>query len=194
MSGYLVFFDFETGGLEPSKPEIQLASVVIDDQFNEVAHFESKIAFDKTKADQSALDMNHYTEEAWKDAPPADDVIRRFARFADKYKSVEMTSKRTGKPYNVGRLAGYNAATFDAPRLRRMFDQEGCFMPFHPIPLDTLQLALWKFQFMDRKPKNFQLSTLCEFFGVDVTGAHDALADVRLSAALMKAVVQYKGD
>ena len=163
MSGYLVFFDFETGGIEPVKPEIQLASVVIDEGFNELAHFESKIAFDKTKADAAALGLNHYTDEAWKDAPTAGAVAAKFARFADQYKSVEMTSKRTGNPYTVARLAGHNAATFDAPRLRRMFETAGQFMPFHPIPLDTLQLALWKFH-------------------------------VRLSAALMKAVVHYKGD
>ena len=192
MSGYLIFFDFETGGLEPTKPEIQLASVVVDPQFVEVAHFETKIAFDKTKADPKALEMNHYTDEAWVNAPHAMDVVRKFAAFCERYKSVEMVSKRTGKPYNVGRLAGHNAATFDAPRLRRMFDTEGCFMPFHPIPLDTLQLALWKFQFMEKKPENFQLSTLCQFFGVDTTGAHDALTDVRLSAALTKAIVSMK--
>lgn len=192
MSGYLVFFDFETGGIEPSKPEIQLAAIAVDSEFKEVAHFESKIAFNEADADPEALKMNHYTAEAWKDAPPNDDVVRRFAAFSDKYKSVEMVSKRTGRPYNVARLAGHNAATFDAPRLRRMFDATGCFAPFHPIPLDTLQLALWKLQFMEKKPKNFQLGTLCEFFGINPEGAHDALTDVRLSAALTKAIVSIK--
>ncbi len=192
MSGYLVFFDFETGGIEPSKPEIQLAGLAVDSEFKEIDHFESKIAFDESLADPEALKINHYTPEAWKDAPTSRDVVRRFADFADKYKSVEMISKRTGRPYNVARLAGHNAATFDAPRLRRMFEAVGCFAPFHPIPLDTLQLALWKLQFMEKKPKNFQLSTLCEFFGISCDGAHDALADVRLSAALTKAIVSLK--
>jgi len=192
VSGYLVFFDFETGGIEPHKPEIQLAGIAVDSQFVEVGHFESKISFNEADADPEALKLNHYEPELWKNAPGRDAVVSAFARFADKYKSVEMVSKRTGKPYNVARLAGHNAATFDAPRLRKMFEQAGAFAPFHPIPLDTLQLALWKIQFMEKKPKNFQLSTLCEFFGISSEGAHAALADVRLSAALTKAIVSMR--
>lgn len=190
MSGYIVFFDFETGGLEASKPEIQIAAVAVDPQFKEVDVFESKIAFDPDTADAVALEMNHYTAEAWAGAPVADVVVGRFARFVEKYRSVEMVSKKSGKPYQVARLGGHNAVTFDAPRLRRMFDNAGQFAPFHPIPLDTLQLAMWKIQFEAKKPANLQLSTLCEFFGVEVTGAHDALVDVRLTAALCKAIVR----
>lgn len=188
MSGYLIFFDFETGGIEASKPEIQLAAVAVDAQFKEVDCFESKIAFNESDADPEALKMNHYSAEEWKDAPKSGVVVSRFARFVERYKSVEMVSKRTGRPYNVARLAGHNAATFDAPRLRKMFDADGTFAPFHPIPLDTLQLALWKIQFEEKKPANFQLSTLCQFFGIDTEGAHDALADVRMSVALTKAI------
>lgn len=192
MSGYIVFFDFETGGIEPIKPEIQLAAIAVNDQFVEVDSFESKIAFNVLDADPEALKMNHYNTEAWVNAPTADSVSVKFAKFAERYKSVEMVSKRTGRPYNVARLAGHNAATFDAPRLRKMFDRSGQFAPFHPIPLDTLQLALWKLQFIGKKPANFQLSTLCEYFGINTDGAHDALTDVRLSAALTKALVGNK--
>lgn len=184
MSQFIVFFDFETGGIEPSKPEIQLAAVACDEFFQEVGSFESKISFNEADADPRALEINHYTPEAWKDAPNGETVIRNFAKFVDRFKSVEMISKRTGKPYSVARLAGHNAATFDAPRLRRMFDAAGCFMPCHPIPLDTLQLALWHFQCAGIKPENFQLSTIAKYFGIDADGAHDALADVRLCARI----------
>jgi DNA polymerase III epsilon subunit-like protein len=184
MSGYIVFFDFETGGIEPSKPEIQLAAIACNERFEEVASFESKIAFNEADADPKALEINHYDRAAWEGAPSPGVVVKKFAAFTEQFRSVEMISKRTGRPYSVARLAGHNAATFDAPRLRRMFDQSAVFAPFHPIPLDTLQLALWHFQCAGSKPDNLQLSTIAKHFGINAEGAHDALADVRLSAKI----------
>lgn len=186
MSGYIVFFDFETGGIAPEKPEIQLAAIACDSSFKEIASFESKIKFSESDADPEALALNHYDPEAWKDAPSSGYVISRFARFIDPFRSVQMTSKRTGNPYSVARLAGHNAVGFDAPRLRRMFERNNAFMPCHPIPLDTLQLALWHFESLGEKPESLKLSVIAEYFGIDTAGAHDALTDVRLSAKIAR--------
>ena len=43
----VVFFDFETGGLEDSRPNIQLAAIAVDENWNETATFEAKIKFDE---------------------------------------------------------------------------------------------------------------------------------------------------
>ena len=36
----IVFFDLETGGLEPTHPDIQLAAVALDGEWNELESFD----------------------------------------------------------------------------------------------------------------------------------------------------------
>ncbi len=186
---YCIFADLETGGVEQHHPNIQFAAIAIDEQrWVEVAHFECKIKFDESKADPEALNLNHYERDAWKDAETPALVAARFAKWADPYKSLEMISKRTGKSYRVGKLAGHNIVTFDLPRIRSMFD--GSFFPFSYHTKDTLQRAMWYFDENPtvKRPESLKLSVLCDYFGIRTDGAHDALADVRMSAALARAI------
>ncbi len=63
----LVFFDFETAGLHPSHPCIQLAAVAVNKSFAELESYEAKIQFDEAQADSEALKMNHYDRELWRE-------------------------------------------------------------------------------------------------------------------------------
>jgi DNA polymerase III epsilon subunit-like protein len=179
----IVFFDFETGGVE-DEPEIQLAAIAVDSDFKEIGCFEEKIAFDVAACKKEALEINHYTPEAWVDAKAPAVVIGMFDAFLNRFKAVSMVSKRTGRPYQVARLAGHNVITFDCPRLKRMYGTK--FLPAHPQALDTLQRALWFAQETGATPENFRLETLCKYFGLETNNAHDALADVRMSVALAR--------
>lgn len=186
---FTIFADLETGGVEPYHPNIQLAAIAVDDQrWVEVAHFERKIAFDVAKADPEALKINHYSPEAWKSAKPSSVVAADFAKWSEPYRCIEMMSKRTGKPYTVGKLAGHNIVTFDLPRIRAMFN--GTFFPFSYHTKDTLQRALFFFDEHPEatRPESLKLTVLCKYFSIDCDGAHDALTDVRLSAALARAI------
>lgn len=191
---YTIYFDTETGGVEPHHPTIQLAAVVVDDQtFAEAANFECKIAFDESKADPEALKMNHYDAEVWKSAVGPWVCAAKFARFCEPYRSVQMISKRTGAPYSVGKLAGHNALTFDLPRLRQLFGQS--FFPFTYFVKDTLQRALWYFDEHPnaQRPESLKLGVLCAYFGIEVSNeAHDALYDVRLSVQLAQAILAHQ--
>jgi len=40
------------------------------------------------------------------------------------------------------------------------------------------------------RPKNLKLDTVCEYFSIMKPGAHDALVDVRLTAALARRLRQ----
>lgn len=40
----IVLFDFETGGVKPEHPSIQLSAIAVDEQWNELDSFERKIA------------------------------------------------------------------------------------------------------------------------------------------------------
>ncbi len=180
-----VYFDLETGGLEPWHPDIQLAAVAIGPDWSELASFNEKIQFDESAADPEALKLNHYDKEVWaKTALTIPALVQKFSAFLNGHKALEMVSKRTGQPYSVARLAGFNAATFDGPRIRAIYKNQ--FLPAHPIPLCVLQRALWWFHEKQEKPENYKLGTLCKFFGIELSEAHDALADVRATVALAR--------
>lgn len=176
-----IFFDLETGGVEAHHPNIQLAAVAVDDNWKELDTFERKIAFDRLKASEDALAMNHWTAEAWAKAIPQSQAIEEFSRWSRPYQSIERMS-RSQRPYRVGQLAGHNVATFDGPRLHRAYQEAAEFMPFDYRVLCTMQLALWL------KPgrTSYKLHDLCADLGLVVDKAHDALSDVRSSIALAR--------
>jgi len=183
MNDYTIFFDLETGGVEPSHPTIQLGAIAVDASGAEVAAFETKIAFDVAKAAPKALELNHCAAEAWKGAVTPTQAAGKFSAFVKPYSSIEMISKRTGQPYNVAKLAGYNAITFDLPRLKALYAEQ--FFPCAYLVRDVLQRALFYFDEHPTiaKPENMKLGTVCAYFGI-TNGTHDALADARLSAKL----------
>jgi DNA polymerase III epsilon subunit-like protein len=186
MKSTTIFFDFETGGITPDKPSIQLAAIaVLDETGEELGSFEQKIKFDVTKADAEALKMNGYTAEAWVAALSPATTAARFASFIEPFKCVEMISKRTGNPYMVCKGAGYNALTFDWPRLRELFGTK--FLPISYHIRDVLQRVIFYYdEHTGPMPENFKLSTVAAYFGIDTSGAHDALFDVRMTAALYR--------
>lgn len=184
-----VYFDLETGGVLDTHPDIQLAAIAIDENtWAELETFEAKIAFDAATADPEALALNHYTPEAWAGAATVSLVSRKFASFLERYRCLTMVSKRSGKPYSVAKLVGHNAATFDGPRLKRMFEKVGSFLPADPRVRCTCQRAFWWFDERGLAPRDFKLGTLCEYFAIPVHQTHDALADVRLTIALSRAM------
>ena len=184
----IVFFDLETGGLTAAHPDIQLAAVATE-QCEEIDSFEAKIRFDPERADPEALKLNSYDPGVWsREAQDEREVVEAFSAFLRKHADLEMLSQRTGRPYKVARLAGHNAATFDAPRLQKMFRRHQAFLPASFQVLDTLQLALWHGASAGRSFRSYKLSALCSELGLDSSGAHDALADVRMCMRLANAL------
>src|ERR1019366_3616301 len=105
----LVFFDLETAGLTSAHPDIQLAAIAVDPDWNELDTFDEKIRFDISRADPEALKLNHYDPAIWeREALGECAVVKSFAAFLGPYKCVQLVSKRTGNPYSVARLAGHH--------------------------------------------------------------------------------------
>lgn len=183
---YTIYFDFETGGVLPTHPSIQLAAIAVDDASRkEVSSFEAKLTFDEKQATPEALTMNHYDKTVWdKEALSPPIVAKRFARWSAPFQSIPMVSARTGNSYTIGKLAGYNALTFDLPRLRDLFGTE--FFPFAFQVRDILQRVIFHFDEHPSllPPSNYKLPTVCAYFGINTDNAHEALADVRLTHAL----------
>jgi len=184
----IVFFDLETGGLELTHPIIELAMVATDMQYQTVSELHMRLKFDESKADEQALEINHYDKKLWDEtAVSVLTAVQRIDGFLAGYRSVQMISRRTGNPYTVARLAAHNA-TFDGPRIFRIYEQLGKFLAADRRVLDTLQMALWYCLKHKQAPENYKLGTLCQFFGLETGESHTALDDckaaVRLAAHL----------
>lgn len=191
----MVFFDTETSGVLPYKHEIiQIgAAAMVDGEL--VSEFEAKIRFDPDVADPDALEMNSYDPQEWAEtAEHPEDVHKRFAEWAKQYQRLYVSNN--GKKYRVCQMVAHNAA-FDMEFYRRFLAkhniQWGAFY-FHP--LCTMQLAMWLFDRKENRPTNYKLGTLCDFLGLEVEedDAHDALADVRATAEVYRAMVLKRGN
>jgi DNA polymerase III epsilon subunit-like protein len=182
----VVYFDFETGGVEPQHPSIQLAAVAWDGAL-EMGAFEQKIAFNETHADPEALKMNHYDRQAWVDAKSPAIVAAKFSTWLKPYCTVKKKSK-AGNDYFVARLSAYNSIAFDAPRLRQLFGAQ--FLPAEYPVRDVLQRAVFYFDEHPEvtPPANMKLSTVCAHFNISTDGAHDALTDSRMCAELYQRI------
>lgn len=196
MNETIIYFDLETDSTAEDCQIIQIAAVAVDPDGNELGGYAARVQFDPEKSDQKALEINHYHPQLWEDAIPPAQAVEEFARFLDKFKWVTQVSKRSGKPYKVARLGGYNAVGFDMPRLRRMFAQQGAFLPAHPRALDVLQLADWYFQINpNEKPESTKLETVCTALGCPIPEgeAHNALIDARYTARLAQRLKERMG-
>lgn len=187
----LVFFDLETAGLSPSAPIIQLSAVAVDRTTWEelIPPFNKLIKFDEALAEPRALEVNHYSPERWKaEAESLGSVLTSFGNWLRAYTTIPMLSKRQST-YYIAQLAGYNTESFDGPRLRDAFKQHGLFYPAHYRTLDVLQLAAWAAMRKGELAPSLKLSDVCNRYGISTEGAHDALADVRMTIKLAQAIL-----
>ena len=183
-----VYFDFETGGVEMHHPNISLAAIAMKDG-KELESMHYRIKFNESDASPEALAINHYDPALWEaEAVSEHKATVMFSDFLSRYKDLSLISSRTGRPYQVARLAGYNSASFDGPRANAMFDRHKVFPPFRRPTLDVLQLVLEYVDSKEVRLVNNKLSTVAAHFGISTDNAHDALADCRMTAAIHAAV------
>ena len=187
-----VFFDLETGGIEPDSPVIQIAAIAIR-QGRELGVFERKILFNEWQADRKALEVNSYDPDQWaRQACNEAQAVAEFARFLRQHADIEKVG-RSGKAYRVARLGGHNALAFDLPRIRELYERHGEFFPGDSFAvLDTLHLATWALATNgDRSPTSLKLTVIAEHFGIPHSGAHDALHDVRINIQVAEKLLRH---
>ena len=186
-----VAFDLETDGTRNDCQISQFAGIAYNDDFTPREELQFKVQFDVTKAEPEALAVNHYTADAWLDAVAPLTACVKIGAFLKRHADVRLISKRTGRPYTVARLCGFNCAVFDQPKLYSLFTKCNQFLPASFQTLDILQRALFYFtEHRLEMPENFQLGTLMQHFGLEFDGeAHDALADVKATVAVYRAMI-----
>lgn len=182
-----VYFDLETGGLDPLRhPIIQIAAVVVDSEFTELESFEVKVQVDEASCDPEAMQVNEYDAAVWAvEAVPPSEAAARFASFLSRHATVEKVSK-AGRPYKIARLAGYNAARFDGPFLRHFFKQQDRFLPGEFQVRDVMHLAIWYADLYAESWPRFSLDAACESLGLQPVPSHDALVDTRQTVMVAK--------
>lgn len=189
----LIFFDLETGGIDPKRhPIIQLAAVAVDEHLEVLEAFEAKIKFNLRQAKAQSLRKNHYHPGVWaNEAREPKTVAQEFSEFLRRHASVPALSAQ-GKPYQVAQLVAHNAA-FDGPFLTAWYDKLNLYLPARRLVLCTMQLAMWHFVSGEvAPPANYQLATLCEYFRVPfhAASAHDALGDASATVQLFQALAR----
>jgi DNA polymerase III epsilon subunit-like protein len=199
----LTIFDLETGGFKRSHPTIQVAAITVDvalEGWPEVETIERKVKFDHVICEPKALELNSYDPEVWaREAIPAAQVRQDLEAFFKRHQTLQLIGKpkggKPGRPYSLAKLGGHNVASFDMPRLVRLWGAD--FPPFcHWRPLDTLRLADWVFGCgrHSSRPENHKLPTLCAFFDIDPGQSHDALADARATVQLAQKLLALQAE
>lgn len=184
----IVYYDLETAGLLLSQPITQIGAVAASATGEIIDAFFSRVAFDESVADPSALELTHYCREDYIGAPSPDEVVEKFSRWLRRFKCVEFISKKTGNPFKVAQMAGYNAPLFDDPRLQAMY--AGKFFPGTLSSLDVKQKVQWCLRNRRDKPENYKLETVAQFLGVPLPMAHNALDDSLATAQISHTVQQ----
>ena len=126
----LLFFDLETTGLDKDNHTILEIAIVKTNWEGEVlSTFETKIKpspADIIKAHPKALEINGFTEEDWRNAPPPEDVLDAIqAQFEGKHIIV-----------------GQNIAGFDIPFLTVFFEKHNRKLKMSRRSLDTMSLII----------------------------------------------------
>jgi|SaaInlLV_10m_DNA_2_1039722.scaffolds.fasta_scaffold03217_2 DNA polymerase III subunit epsilon len=167
------WLDTETTGLDENENDIiEIAAVRLNLDGTESVS-ESKVKMERPdNAHPKALEVNGYTEEAWKDAEDP-------AVFWQKVADSGMLSDCI--------VAGQNVK-FDTGFLNATFKRHGVTVKGKPYRVDyhvydTCTLAI---EHLYPWLSSVSLTPVCVALGIPVNNAHTALADVRLAMAVDK--------
>ena len=177
----LAFIDTETTGLNPDRHEVIEFACIIVRQIERpgrgpeteiVEEFEIKIKPEHIEnAEETALRINGYTEEDWIFAI---DAKNAWEHIAKKVAGCNMVS------HNI---------TFDHAFVTKSFEKYNVENTFHFHKIDTISMAFARLY--DRPDvQKFSLRALCDFFKVENSKAHTALADTRALYEVYKKMMQ----
>ncbi len=157
----LAILDLETTGLSADRGDRAIeVAVVLTSGFDETGHL-SQLIDPQRPLDPRAMAVNGITEAMVSGQPV-------FAKFLPDLEEAL-----------AGRVLVAHNARFDLGFLRAEYRRAGREFPERPV-LDTVQIAKRHFRF----PRN-GLGQLARHFGISTSGAHRALADVRMTLGVL---------
>ena len=200
-------FDFETDGVNPDVcSPVQVAALMIDpyrlevikdSEFNitikpEALESDPQYAY----ADSDVLDFHAKVRSVpkeqilkdWHAHQKQDHGWKLFVSYLDMYHSRSNGKKSC---FTAPIAAGYNINRFDLRIIERLsqkyknLNKEGRSSLFYPRDvIDIMNLVFYWFE-GNNELKNYTLDHVREYFGIDKTGAHDALKDVKDTADIL---------
>lgn len=198
-------FDFETDGSDPRVcSPVQLAAVIVDPINLEIikgSEFNINFMPETLESDENyqyttdILDFHSKVRgcskedilNSWKTYPKQDQAWNMFVDYLDKYHSRSSKKSQFSAPI----AAGYNINRFDLVIVDRLsskyknVNKEGKTDLFYPRDvMDVINLVFYWFE-NNNEIKSLSLDNLREYFGIDKSGAHDALKDVTDTAGIM---------
>jgi len=176
-----IYFDCETTGINPMKNGIIQIAGIIEINNEEMRSFNMKIKpFESDVIEQEALNVSGITLEdikGFEDPKTAyNSIVSMFDNYIDKYDKNDKFI-----------VCGYNVR-FDMDFLKEFFIKNGndylfsyFGKPKDPFPVIQYLSAMGKINTFNNK-----LSTVCEYFGINIKDAHDAMADIQATKSLIE--------
>jgi len=165
-----VVLDFETTGVFRTRRVVSIGAIKvingeITDRFETLINPEMHIP-------REATEKHHITDEMVVDAPVIQDVIDSVLDFIKGYP-----------------LVGYNIAAFDYNILYdNVYKLKGIIVDNDYI--DVLHMA----QRSSLATADYKLTSICECFGVDISNAHNAVADCVMTKSVFEHFKESYGD
>jgi DNA polymerase III epsilon subunit-like protein len=199
-------FDFETDGSDPEKcSPVQIAAIIIDPIKLEIvknSEFNCNIkpelleeSADYNYSDSDVLDFHAKVKgiskdkvlAEWHEYQKQEVGWKMFVSYLDMYHSRSERKSCFSAPI----ACGYNINRFDlkiVDRLSKKYsnvNKEGNSSLFYPRDVVDLMQVMFLWFENNGDLKNYTLDTVREYFGIDKTGAHDALKDVLDTAEIL---------
>jgi DNA polymerase III subunit epsilon len=182
----ILYFDTETTGISPEKNDIVQLSGMVEIDGKVVEEFNLRCQpFSFENVQREALEVTGLTLTDLMSYPKPDVLYDEFIdilmRYVDKY-------DKNDKFYP----AGYNVR-FDLEFMNQFFKKNGdnywgSFCNWKAI--DGLPMMHFLELCNHVSLPNYKLSTVCEFFGIEID-AHDALSDIRATKQLLDKLKTY---
>lgn len=182
-----IAFDTETGGTDPEKHPILTAFfLVLDEDFNEIASLDLAVRpeapFDVIEAEALAVNNINMEEHlARKDLVSRKEAGTLLKAFVKKHKGTGVHGRPSPLGHNV---------QFDIDMLKnQILTKEEYNDIIHYRVVDTSPIANF-YKAAGLLPKESgKLTSIAEFYGFEVSGAHDAKFDVYLCLNVYKKMI-----
>ena len=183
----IMWIDTETTGLEVTDSSVFMIGAIVTE--NDVVLCEKTFFLnplsESIKYHESAGAVHGYTEEDIKSFPAEAVAVADIAKFFERAKELWRTD---GSRSEKMVIAGYNV-TFDIKHLQALFERNGVKLEdyFSGVIADVY-VQVQKAMGSSALPvlKNKKLVTVADFLGVDLTNAHDAMADIKATREVAK--------
>ena len=175
-----LYFDCETTGVDPVKNDIIQFSGIIEIDNVEKEKFDIKMkpmSFDNV--DIKALSVSGNTMETIKEFDDPEKCYNEIVSLFDKHINKYDKSDKFV-------VCGYNVK-FDIDFLTQFFKKNGndYLFSYFGVTKDPINIINYLIGMGKIRVDNYKLETMCNYFGVKIENAHDAMEDIKATKLLI---------